>query len=306
MLKGRNLIEPFDFSTEELTRIFDLADEIIRRPGDWLDSCRGKLLATLFYEPSTRTRFSFEAAMLRLGGQVIGFDDPGTSSTAKGETLADTIRTIACYADIAVIRHPREGTARLASKYTEMPVINAGDGGHQHPTQTLTDLLTIRRQRGELTNLTLGVCGDLKFGRTIHSLVRAMSRYPGIRFILISPEELNMPAYVLDELPEGSFRTTDKLEDAIGEVDILYMSRVQKERFVSEEEYVRLKDFFILDNRKMELARKDMIVMHPLPRVNEIAPEVDQDPRALYFEQARMGMYVRMALIAELLGCGRK
>ncbi|QRN85866.1 aspartate carbamoyltransferase [Clostridia bacterium] len=302
MLKGKHLIEPFDFSLEELEQVFDLADQIIQSPERFLDACKGRILATLFYEPSTRTRFSFEAAMQRLGGQVIGFDDPSTSSTAKGESLSDTIRTIACYADIAAIRHPREGTAKLASKFTDMPIINAGDGGHQHPTQTLTDLLTIRHYHEEIKDLTVGVCGDLKFGRTIHSLVKALSRYENIHFKMISPEELKMPQYILDELPSDSYELTDSLEAAIGDVDILYMSRVQRERFVSEDEYQRLKDFFILDKNKMKLAKENMIVMHPLPRVNEISKEIDTDTRCVYFEQAKFGMFVRMALIMKLLG----
>ncbi len=302
MLKGKHLIEPFDFSLEELEQVFDLADGIILAPENYLDVCKGKILATLFYEPSTRTRFSFEAAMQRLGGQIIGFDDPNTSSAAKGESLSDTIRTIACYADVSVLRHPREGTAKLASKYTDMPVINAGDGGHQHPTQTLTDLLTIRKYHKEIKNLTVGVCGDLKFGRTIHSLVKALSRYENIHFKMISPEELRMPKYILEDLEDGSYEITDNLETSIGDVDILYMSRVQRERFVSEDEYQRLKDFFILDKTKMELAKEDMIVMHPLPRVNEISKEIDSDKRCIYFEQARFGMFVRMALIMKLLG----
>lgn len=302
MIRGKHLIEPFDFTVQELEDMFGLADELIVQQKTYLEACRGKILATLFYEPSTRTRFSFEAAMLRLGGQVIGFDDPNTSSAAKGESLSDTIRTIACYADIAVIRHPREGTARLASKYTEMPIINAGDGGHQHPTQTLTDLLTIRHYHHGLGNIRVGVCGDLKFGRTIHSLVRALSRYEGVRFKMISPEELRMPGYVLEALPPGSYEVTNNLEDAIRDLDILYMSRVQRERFVSEDEYMRLRDFYVLDRKKMDLAPPDLIVMHPLPRVNEIAREIDDDPRCVYFEQARFGMYVRMALIMQLLG----
>lgn len=302
MLVGRHLIEPFDFTLEELDSIFLQAAEIIHHPTNYLDVAKGKLLATLFYEPSTRTRFSFESAMLRLGGQVIGFDDPDTSSTAKGESLSDTIRTIACYADITVIRHPREGTAKLASKYTDMPIINAGDGGHQHPTQTLTDLLTIKQYHHDIKNLKVGVCGDLKFGRTIHSLVKALSRYPNIQFYMISPDELQMPDYVLGELSESNYVVTHNLESVIGELDILYMSRVQRERFVSEEEYLRLKDFFILGKEKMKLAKKDMIVMHPLPRVNEISREIDNDPRSVYFEQTRYGMFVRMALIMKLLG----
>ncbi|MFZ7132362.1 MAG: aspartate carbamoyltransferase [Eubacteriales bacterium] len=303
MLKGRHLIEPYDFTVEELNEIFRLADMIIANPAYYLDICKGKILASLFYEPSTRTRFSFEAAMLRLGGQVIGFDDPGTSSTAKGESLGDTMRTIECYADIAVIRHPKEGTAKFASKYTRrMPIVNAGDGGHQHPTQTLTDLLTILNCKGSLSNHVIGVCGDLKFGRTIHSLVKALRRYQNIKFIFISPEELKVPQYIKDELSNISFTETDNLESVIDQIDILYMTRVQRERFVSEDEYLRLKDYFILDRGKLVCAKEDLIIMHPLPRVNEIATEVDEDPRAVYFHQAQLGMYVRMALIVKLLG----
>ena len=302
MNKTRHLIEPRDFTIEELDELFRLADNIIASPKEYLDVCRGKLLASLFFEPSTRTRFSFESAMLRLGGQVIGFDDPNASSTSKGETLADTIRTVGCYADIAVIRHPREGTAKLASKYSpHMPVINAGDGGHQHPTQTLTDLLTIRHYKKRFDNHVIAVCGDLKFGRTIHSLVKAMSRYENVKFIFISPDELKMPSYILDELHDTAYTQTDNLEMVIDQADILYMSRVQRERFVSEEEYERLKDYYVLDNIKLQNAKEDMIIMHPLPRVNEISAEVDDDPRAVYFEQARFGMYVRMALIMKLL-----
>jgi len=303
MLKGRHLIEPGDFQIEEIESIMELADNIITNPKGYSLVCKGKLLASLFYEPSTRTRFSFEAAMLRLGGEIIGFDDPNNSSVSKGESLGDTIRTIECYSDIAVIRHPREGTARLVSKFAkEMPIINAGDGGHEHPTQTLTDLLTIRKYKGGCDNHVVGVCGDLLFGRTIHSLVKTLNRYKGITFIFISPKELKMPENILNQLSPECYRETANLDDVIGELDILYMSRVQRERFVSEEEYLRLKDYYILDKKKMKKAKMDMIVMHPLPRVNEIATEVDDDPRAVYFKQAKCGMYVRMALIAKLLG----
>ncbi|WKY42874.1 aspartate carbamoyltransferase [Eubacteriaceae bacterium ES2] len=303
MLKGRHLIEPGDFEIDEIESIMQLADKIIANPESYSMVCKGKLLASLFYEPSTRTRFSFEAAMLRLGGQLIGFDDPNTSSVSKGESLGDTIRTIACYADIAVIRHPREGTAKLVSKYADdMPIINAGDGGHEHPTQTLTDILTIRNYKGGCTNHVVGVCGDLLFGRTIHSLVKTLNRYENIRFVFISPKELKMPEHILNHLSPDCFTETNSLDEVIGDLDILYMSRVQRERFVNEEEYLRLKNYYILDNKKMKKAKQDMIVMHPLPRVNEIAQEVDDDKRAVYFKQAKMGMYVRMALIAKLLG----
>ena len=303
MLKGRHLIEPGDFQLNEIESIMQLADNIIADPEGYSLVCKGKLSASLFYEPSTRTRFSFEAAMLRLGGEIIGFDDPNNSSVSKGESLGDTIRTIECYSDIAVIRHPREGTARLVSKFAnEMPIINAGDGGHEHPTQTLTDLLTIRKFKGGCDNHVVGVCGDLLFGRTIHSLVKTLSRYQGIRFVFISPTELKMPAHILNQLDPKSYQETTSLDEVIGSLDILYMSRVQRERFVSEEEYLRLKNYYILDKKKMRGAKPDMIVMHPLPRVNEIATEVDEDPRAVYFAQAKYGMYVRMALIAKLLG----
>ncbi|MDR3295005.1 MAG: aspartate carbamoyltransferase [Clostridiales Family XIII bacterium] len=308
MLKGRSLLEPLDFSVEEMETLFSAADRIIDAPDGYADVCRGKILATLFYEPSTRTRFSFEAAMLRLGGQVIGFSEPGSSSVAKGESIADTMRTVACYADLAVIRHPKEGAPRVAALSTGMPVINAGDGGHQHPTQTLTDLLTIRRERGRFENLTIGLCGDLKFGRTVHSLIKALSRYGGIRFVLISPEELMIPDYVRKEVLQkgaAAFDEVRKLQDVMPELDALYMTRVQKERFFNEEDYIRLKDSYILDAEKMRLARPDMMVLHPLPRVNEIAVEVDADPRAVYFKQAKNGMYVRMALIMALLGLER-
>ncbi|MCI7446073.1 MAG: aspartate carbamoyltransferase [Solobacterium sp.] len=305
MLKGRSLLEPMDFSLEELDGIFDLADRIIADPQKYAHACDGKLLATLFYEPSTRTRFSFEAAMLRLGGQVIGFSEPNSSSVAKGESIADTIRTISCYADVAVMRHPKEGAPRVAANSTDMPVINAGDGGHQHPTQTLTDLLTIRRTLGTFENITVGCCGDLKFGRTVHSLIKALSRYKNVKFVLISPEELTIPDYVRKEVlikNNIEFKEVRTMQEALGEVDVLYMTRVQRERFFNEDDYIRLKDTYILDNEKMQLAKKDMIVLHPLPRVNEIATEVDSDPRAKYFEQAKNGMFARMALIMSLLG----
>ena len=305
MLRGRHLIEPMDFTTEELEEVFELADRIIERPEEYINLCEGKLLATLFYEPSTRTRLSFEAAMIRLGGKVIGFSEAGSSSTAKGESIADTIRTIGCYTDIAVMRHPKEGAPKVASLYSTIPVINAGDGGHQHPTQTLTDLLTIRSIKGSLSDLTIGLCGDLKFGRTVHSLIKAMSRYKNITFQLISPKELKIPEYIKKEVLEKNnikFTEVERLEDAIGSLNILYMTRVQKERFFNEEDYVRLKDSYILDQEKMTMAKEDMIILHPLPRVNEISLEVDQDPRAFYFKQTKFGMYVRMALIAKLLG----
>jgi aspartate carbamoyltransferase catalytic subunit len=305
MLKGRHLIDPMDFTLLELEEIFDYADEIIKSPERFSHKCDGKILATLFYEPSTRTRLSFEAAMLRLGGSVLGFSEATSSSAAKGESVADTIRTVECYADIAAMRHPKEGAPKVAAMNSVMPVINAGDGGHQHPTQTLTDLLTIRNIKGTLSNLTVGICGDLKFGRTVHSLIKAMSRYENIKFVLISPNELTIPKYIKSEILEKNnieFIEVEKLEEVMQDLDILYMTRVQKERFFNEEDYVRLKDSYILDSEKMEKAKKDMIVMHPLPRVNEIAVEVDADPRACYFKQAKYGMYARMALIAKLLG----
>lgn len=305
MLAGRSLLEPMDFTVEEMNEIFALADKIIDDPAKYAHVCEGKLLATLFYEPSTRTRFSFEAAMLRLGGQVIGFSEPNSSSVAKGESIADTIRTVACYCDIAVMRHPKEGAPKVAAWSTDMPVINAGDGGHMHPTQTLTDLLTIHREKGSFENLTVGLCGDLKFGRTVHSLIKALSRYKNIKFVLIAPEELRIPEYVRKEILIKNhipFQEVEKMQDVLPELDMLYMTRVQKERFFNEEDYIRLKDSYILDAAKMELAKADMMVLHPLPRVNEIAVEVDADPRALYFKQAKYGMYVRMALIMSLLG----
>jgi aspartate carbamoyltransferase catalytic subunit len=304
-LKGRSLLEPLDFSVEETDALFALAERVMDAPSDYDEACRGRLLATLFYEPSTRTRFSFEAAMLRLGGRVIGFSEPNSSSVSKGESLADTIRTVACYADIVVIRHPKEGAPRVAAASTDIPVINAGDGGHQHPTQTLTDLLTVKREKGGFENLTIGVCGDLKFGRTVHSLLKALSRYAGVRFVLISPEELMIPEYVRKEVLRKSgtpFGETKNLTEAMPDLDVLYMTRVQRERFFNEEDYIRLKDSYILDAEKMRRARPDMMVLHPLPRVNEISPEVDEDPRAFYFKQAKNGMYIRMALIMALLG----
>lgn len=304
-MKIKHLIDPMDFSKEELEEIFNLAHQIIANPKEYSHVCDGKILATLFYEPSTRTRFSFEAAMMRLGGKILGFSEPNSSSTAKGETLADTITMVSIYSDIIAMRHPMEGSAKLASMYSEVPVINAGDGGHQHPTQTLTDLLTIQTLKNGLENHKIGICGDLKNGRTVHSLIKAMSRYDGTRFILISPKELSIPDYIRDEIllkNNIEFKEVEKLEDVMHELDILYMTRIQKERFFNEEEYLRLKDSYILDVEKMKLAKDDMIVLHPLPRVNEIAIEVDKDSRACYFKQAEFGMYVRMALIAKLLG----
>lgn len=304
-MKSKHLIDPMDFSKEELQEIFKLAHQIIANPREYSHICDGKILATLFYEPSTRTRFSFEAAMMRLGGKILGFSEPNSSSTAKGETLADTITMVSIYSDIIAMRHPMEGSAKLASMYSEVPVINAGDGGHQHPTQTLTDLLTIESLKDGLINHTIGICGDLKNGRTVHSLIKAMSRYEGTKFILISPKELSIPIYIREEILTKNnieFKEVEKLEDIIDELDILYMTRIQKERFFNEEEYIRLKDSYILDGEKMELAKRNMIVMHPLPRVNEISVEVDSDPRAAYFKQAKFGMYVRMSLIMKLLG----
>lgn len=304
-MKGKHLIEPGNFSIEELDNLFSLAEEIIQNPSDFTEVCRGKILATLFFEPSTRTRLSFEAAMLRLGGSTLGFAEPNASSTAKGESLADTIRTVASYVDIIAMRNPKEGAALLASQYSDVPIINAGDGGHHHPTQTLADLLTIRTIKGKTSGLTIGLCGDLKFGRTVHSLAKALSRYSGNRFVLISPPELEIPDYIINRVfkPAGvSFSRVQRMEEVIGDLDILYMTRVQKERFFNEQDYIRLKDSYILDAEKMRLAKKDLCVLHPLPRVNEIAPEVDSDPRAAYFQQVRFGMFIRMALIASVLG----
>ena len=301
-LKGKSLINPLDFTVEETDQLFQEAERIINAPRDYAEACKGYLLATLFYEPSTRTRFSFEAAMLRLGGQVIGFSEPGSSSVSKGETIADTIRTIGCYADIAVMRHNKEGAVTVAAQNSSIPVINAGDGGHQHPTQTLTDLLTIKLKKGSLSNFTIGMCGDLKFGRTVHSLIAALLRYQGIRFILISPEELKVPEYVREELKSANYTETQNLDEAMPELDVLYMTRVQKERFFNEEDYVKLKDRYILDARKLATAKENLMILHPLPRDNEIAAEVDTDPRAMYFQQAKNGMHIRMALIMALLG----
>ena len=300
----RHLMSPLDFTVDELDRLLDLANDIEANPEKYAHACDGKKLATLFYEPSTRTRLSFEAAMLNLGGSVLGFSSADSSSAAKGESVSDTIRVISCYADIAAMRHPKEGAPLVAAMHSGIPVINAGDGGHQHPTQTLTDLLTIRSLKGRLGNMTIGLCGDLKFGRTVHSLINALIRYPGIRFVLISPEELRIPDYVRDDVLRRNnqeFREVIRLEEALPELDILYMTRVQRERFFNEEDYVRMKDFYVLDKAKMQLAPKDMMVLHPLPRVNEISVEVDNDPRAAYFRQAQYGVYVRMALILTLL-----
>ena len=305
MLKGRHLIEPGDLSIGEIDEICSLAEQIIVDPVSFQDVCRGKILATLFFEPSTRTRLSFEAAMLRLGGSVEGFADASYSSATKGESLADTIRTVSSYVDVIAMRNPKEGAALLASQYSACPVINAGDGGHYHPTQTLTDMLTIRELQGGFEGHTIGFCGDLKFGRTVHSLAKAMSRYKNNKFVFISPQELQVPDYITKNILEPAgipYTTAERLEDEIGNVDILYMTRVQKERFFNEQDYIRLKDSYILDKEKMSLAKQDMIVLHPLPRVNEISPEVDNDPRAAYFKQVKYGMYVRMALMAKLTG----
>ena len=301
----RHLLSPLDFSVEELDNLMDLAKDIEANPQKYAHACEGKKLATLFYEPSTRTRLSHEAAMINLGGSVLGFSSADSSSASKGESVADTIRVISCFADICAMRHPKEGAAMVASQHATIPVINAGDGGHQHPTQTLTDLLTIRSLKGRLDNMTIGLCGDLKFGRTVHSLIHALVRYPGIRFVLISPEELKLPSYIKNDVLDRQnipYEEVVRLEDALPDLDILYMTRVQKERFFNEEDYVRMKDFYILDNKKMELAKDDMYILHPLPRVNEIATEVDNDPRAAYFKQVQYGVYIRMALILTLLG----
>ena len=299
----RHLMSPLDFTVEELEKLLDLANDIERNPDKYAHVCDGKRIATLFYEPSTRTRLSFEAAMMNLGGKVLGFSSASSSSTAKGESVADTIRTVSCYADIAAMRHPKEGAPLVASMAANIPVINAGDGGHQHPTQTLTDLLTIRSLKGRLDNLVIGLCGDLKFGRTVHSLIEALSRYENVTFVLISPEELRVPGYIIEEMENKgiSYKEVVRLEDALPELDLLYMTRVQRERFFNEEDYLRMKDFYILDKAKMELAGPDMLVLHPLPRVNEISTEVDSDPRAVYFKQVQYGVYVRMALILTLL-----
>lgn len=300
----RHLMSPLDFSVEELDTLLDLANDIEAHPDKYAHACDGKKLATCFYEPSTRTRLSFEAAMLNLGGSVLGFSSADSSSAAKGESISDTIRVISCYADICAMRHPKEGAALVASQKSGIPVINAGDGGHQHPTQTLTDLLTIRSLKGRLGDMTIGLCGDLKFGRTVHSLIHALIRYENVKFVLISPEELRIPDYIREDVLLANhieFQEVERLEEAIGNLDVLYMTRVQKERFFNEEDYIRLKDFYILTKEKMQLARPDMLVLHPLPRVNEISVEVDDDPRACYFKQAQYGVYVRMALILTLL-----
>ena len=300
----RHVMSPLDFSVEEVDRILDLAADIKANPEKYAHACEGKKLATLFYEPSTRTRLSFEAAMLNLGGRVLGFSSAESSSASKGESVADTIRIISCYADICAMRHPKEGAPLVASMHSSIPVINAGDGGHQHPTQTLTDLMTIRSEKGRLDNFTIGLCGDLKFGRTVHSLIKALIRYPNIKFVLISPDELRLPDYIRDDVlvrNHQQFEEVVRLEDALPQLDLLYMTRVQKERFFNEEDYVRMKDFYILDKAKLALAKPDMQILHPLPRVNEIEPEVDDDPRAIYFKQAQYGVYVRMALILTLL-----
>ena len=300
----KHLLNPLDFTVSELYSLLKLANDIEANPDKYAHACKGKKLATCFYEPSTRTRLSFEAAMLNLGGSVLGFSSADSSSAAKGESVSDTIRVISCYADICAIRHPKEGAALVASSHASIPVINAGDGGHQHPTQTLTDLLTIYSLKGRFDNLKVGLCGDLKFGRTVHSLIHALIRYPGVEFILISPEELRIPGYIREDVLDVNhipYQEVERLEDAITDLDLLYMTRVQRERFFNEEDYIRMKDFYILDKAKMKLAPKDMLVLHPLPRVNEISTEVDDDPRAVYFKQARYGVYVRMALILTLL-----
>ena len=301
----RHLMSPLDFSLEELDKLLNLANDIENNPKKYAKVCEGKKLATLFYEPSTRTRLSFEAAMLNLGGSVLGFSSADSSSASKGESVSDTIRVISCYADICAMRHPKEGAPLVASLKSRIPVINAGDGGHQHPTQTLTDMLTIRSLKGRLDNITIGLCGDLKFGRTVHSLIESMVRYNNVKFVLISPEELRIPSYIREDVLKANnqeFVEVERLEDVIGELDVLYMTRVQQERFFNEEDYIRLKDFYILNKAKLQFAKEDMLILHPLPRVNEISVEVDDDPRAVYFNQVQYGVYVRMALILTLLG----
>ena len=299
----RHLMSPLDFTVEELDKLFNLANDIETNPKKYAHACDGKKLATCFYEPSTRTRLSFEAAMINLGGHVIGFSDASCSSASKGESVSDTIRMISCYADICAMRHPKEGAPMVAASKSRIPVVNAGDGGHQHPTQTLTDLLTIRSLKGRLNNFTIGLCGDLKFGRTVHSLIHALERYDNISFVFISPEELKIPEYIIEMLKEKNipYKEVIRLEEVMPELDILYMTRVQRERFFNEEDYVRLKDFYILNKEKMALGKEDMLVLHPLPRVNEISVEVDEDPRAAYFKQVQYGVYARMALILTLL-----
>ena len=305
----RSLIDILDFSTQEIEELIGVANDIIGNPQKYSEKCRGKKLATLFFEPSTRTRLSFEAAMLELGGSVIGFSEANSSSAAKGESVSDTAKTISCYADIIAMRHPKEGAPLVAAKSASIPVINAGDGGHNHPTQTLADLLTISREKGRFTNLTIGLCGDLKFGRTVHSLINALSRYKGIKFVLISPEELKLPSYVKHDILDKNnieYVENPSLEDAIADLDILYMTRVQRERFFNEEDYLRLKDTYILEPKKLKNAKKDLSIMHPLPRVNEISVAIDDDPRACYFKQVLNGKYIRMALILKLLEEARK
>ncbi|WP_099204894.1 aspartate carbamoyltransferase [Scatolibacter rhodanostii] len=301
----RHLINPLDFTKEETDKVIKLAEDISQNIEKYSHTCAGKILATLFYEPSTRTRLSFESAMMRLGGQVLGFSSAQSSSASKGESVADTARMISCYADIVAMRHYKEGAPAVAAKFASVPIVNAGDGGHQHPTQTLTDLLTIQKGRGSIDGITIGLCGDLRFGRTVHSLIQSLVRYQNVRFIFISPKELTLPDYIIEEVVKPSgfpYREVSSMEDVIGELDVLYMTRVQKERFFNEEDYVRLKDSYILDHKKMALGKDSLMVMHPLPRVNEIAVEVDKDPRAVYFKQAQNGVYVRMALILSLLG----
>ncbi len=300
----RNLIGITDLTIEEIDHLIDIANDIVENPESYVDICKGKKLATLFFEPSTRTRLSFEAAMLELGGSVLGFAGASSSSAAKGESVSDTVETVCCYADIIAMRHPKEGAPMVASRRTTVPIINAGDGGHFHPTQTLTDLLTISRKKGKLENLTIGLCGDLKFGRTVHSLVEAMMRYPNIKFVMIAPEELRIPKYLREELDRAGadWKEVETMEEAMPELDVLYMTRVQRERFFNEEDYIRLKDTYILDLEKLETAKEDLTIMHPLPRVNEISVKVDDDPRACYFFQALCGKHIRMALILNLLG----
>lgn len=305
----KHLLSPLDLSVTELEDLLNLARDISKDPKKYSHVCAGKKLATLFYEPSTRTRLSFEAAMLNLGGSVLGFSSANSSSASKGESVADTIRVISCYADICAMRHPKEGAPMVAASKSSIPVINAGDGGHQHPTQTLTDLMTIRELRGSLDNFTIGLCGDLKFGRTVHSLINSLVRYKNVKFVLISPKELRIPDYIRDDVlkaNQAEFIEMENLEDAMPELNILYMTRVQRERFFSEDEYLRMKDFYILDKSKMALAKEDMYVLHPLPRVNEISVDIDDDPRAAYFKQVQFGVYVRMALIMTLLGLNNK
>lgn len=303
----KHLLSPMDLSVDEINDLLDLAKDISTNPKKYSHVCDGKKIATCFYEPSTRTRLSFEAAMLNLGGSVLGFSSANSSSASKGESVADTIRVISCYADICAMRHPKEGAPMVAAEHSAIPVINAGDGGHQHPTQTLTDLMTIRELHGKLDNFTIGLCGDLKFGRTVHSLINSLIRYDNVKFILISPKELRVPDYIIDTLKEHNtpYEEVEKLEDVMPQLDILYMTRVQRERFFNEDDYLRMKDFYILDKAKMALAKENMYVLHPLPRVNEISTDIDNDPRAAYFKQVQFGVYVRMALIMTLLGLNK-